>query len=107
MHCANSHRKHPQDDAHEEEPRGKKLKPKGYKDLSPEIEDDDEDKAYPAGWPRKTRNPIEDRFLRMSEMVNFMLDAEAKDANRGEEEDEDEDEDGEEDNDEEDDGGAP
>ena len=61
-----------------------------------EAAEDEEDEAYPAGWP----HPAEDRFMKLSEMERFLLDAEAKAAQGGDEgsdsegeEDEDEDED--------------
>lgn len=44
-----------------------------------EEEGEEEDEAYPAGWP----HPAEDRFMKLSEMERFLLDAEAKAANGG------------------------
>ena len=56
---------------------------------------DEDDEAYPAGWP----HPVEDKFMKLSEMEKFLLDAEAKAAAGGDEEDEEMDEDEDEDED--------
>ena len=61
-------------------------------------EDNEDNEAYPAGWP----HPAEDRFMKLSEMERFLLDAEAKAAQGG---DEGSDSEGEEDEDEDDEGG--